>query len=208
MKSLIYSLVFLVGLALSLPAQARDQHVGGAGMSSRMSAPTHSAAPRSPGMAGARFNNARSNSARFNNARLNNSSSHIIARQAASAHPNWSRNHDHWWHGHRCHFANGSWLIFDLGFYDPFWYYPYGAYGYGAYPYGYDPTVYEGEDAGNGSPVTAAQVRLANEGYYHGAIDGVLGPKTRRALMRYQRDHGLRETGFITDSTFRNLGAE
>jgi peptidoglycan hydrolase-like protein with peptidoglycan-binding domain len=31
---------------------------------------------------------------------------------------------------------------------------------------------------------------LARAGYYHGAIDGILGPQTRRAIAAYERDHG------------------
>jgi peptidoglycan hydrolase-like protein with peptidoglycan-binding domain len=34
------------------------------------------------------------------------------------------------------------------------------------------------------------QRRLARAGYYHGAIDGILGPQTRRAIQAYERDHG------------------
>jgi len=35
--------------------------------------------------------------------------------------------------------------------------------------------------------VTAAGRRA---GYYHGAIDGIMGPATRRAIRAYERDHG------------------
>jgi Putative peptidoglycan binding domain len=27
-------------------------------------------------------------------------------------------------------------------------------------------------------------------GYYHGAIDGIMGPATRSAIRAYERDHG------------------
>jgi hypothetical protein len=192
MKTTIYALVLMVGLALSVPAQARDIHGGGIG--SRMSAPMHSAAPHPHAMPGARLNGP---------GRLGTTAgTHIIAKQPASAHPNWNHNQDHWWHGHRCHFVNGSWVIFDLGFYDPFfWGYGWG-YPYGGYPYDY----YEGGDATGGSPIAAVQMRLANQGYYRGEIDGIMGPQTRRALMRYQRAHGLRETGYVSDSTLQQLG--
>ncbi|PYL67979.1 MAG: hypothetical protein DMF28_07790 [Verrucomicrobia bacterium] len=30
----------------------------------------------------------------------------------------------------------------------------------------------------------------ARAGYYHGAIDGIMGPATRRAIRAYERDHG------------------
>ena len=75
------------------------------------------------------------------------------------------------------------------------WGYPYGYYGYG-YPYGYDyygGSAYgygdQGYGYGNGSSVVELQRRLARAGYYHGAIDGIMGPATRRALREYERTH-------------------
>src|SRR5439155_24290820 len=72
-------------------------------------------------------------------------------------------------------------------------------YGYG-YGYGYGGNQYGG-DYGNGngngqygqathSRVAELQRRLARAGYYHGSVDGVLGPQTRRAIRAYERDHG------------------
>jgi hypothetical protein len=154
----------------------------------------------------------------------NNASSnwrnHVVAQHSASWHRDWDRSHDHWWHGHRCRFVNGSWFIFDFGF-DPWWpyWYPYGYYGY---PYGYDPGYYnsgeyEGQeyydqnnygssDQYNDSAVAAAQEQLARQGYYRGQIDGVFGPETRRAIERYQSSHHLRVTGSLTTDTLDSLG--
>ena len=160
--------------------------------------------------------------------------SHVVAQHSANWHHDWDRNHDHWWHGHRCRFFGGSWVIFDLGFYPwPYWYpddyygygyYPYGYYPYGSsgYPYGYD-SSYDNSDAvrgqeyygqnnnespseGPGSVVTAAQEQLARDGYYHGRIDGVAGPGTRGAIARFQSDHGLHATGTLTPDTLQTLG--
>jgi len=64
----------------------------------------------------------------------------VFARHSANWQPNWDKNCDHSWNGHRCRFINGSWVIFNIGFY-PWWPigYPYDYYyGYGYYPYGYD----------------------------------------------------------------------
>ena len=138
-----------------------------------------------------------------------NERNHVFARHSADRHRNWDRNRDHWWHGHRCRFVNGSWLIFDLGFYP--WYivgYPYAYYGYDYYPYEYDLGVYEGVDADDyaDSTVAAAQVQLNKRGYYRGEIDGIFGPATRRALTRYQGEHGLRATGYLSADTLRALG--
>src|SRR4029453_2685705 len=83
--------------------------------------------------------------------------------------------------------------------------YPYGAYGYGypygygygygngygGYPYGYgygysNGYHYSGYGYGyggrSGSRVAELQRRLTRAGYYHGAIDGIMGPRTRRAI--------------------------
>ena len=63
------------------------------------------------------------------------------------------------------------------------WGYPYGYYGYN-YGSGY------GYSDSSGSRVAELQGRLASAGYYHGAIDGIMGPATRRAIRAYERDHG------------------
>jgi hypothetical protein len=93
---------------------------------------------------------------------------------------------------------------------DPYWGYPYyGYYDYGypyGYGYGYPGYGYGNYGYGNGygygysgggqydsptrSKVAELQRRLARAGYYHGSIDGVLGPQTRRAIRAYARNHG------------------
>ena len=40
------------------------------------------------------------------------------------------------------------------------------------------------------SRVAELQRRLSRAGYYHGSIDGVLGPQTRRAIRDYEQKHG------------------
>src|SRR5207253_201554 len=79
---------------------------------------------------------------------------HVFAQRSADWNRNWDRRRDHFWNGHRCRFVNGSWFIFDIGFFPwfgwPFYdYYAYDYYPYG-YPYGYgygDPYGY-GYDSG------------------------------------------------------------
>ena len=87
-------------------------------------------------------------------------------------------------------------------------YYPYGyggaygyGYGYGGYPYGNGYGYNNGYGNGYGaeyqshygnssrSRVSELQRRLSRAGYYHGSIDGVLGPQTRRAIRAYEQDH-------------------
>jgi Putative peptidoglycan binding domain len=116
---------------------------------------------------------------------------------------NFGGNHFH----HHHHFHDDDFFFFGFG--DPFFYpfgygyYPYGYYPYG-YPYGYAPYGY-GYPGGygyggaaygsgyetSGSGVANIQRRLARAGYYHGRIDGVMGPRTRSAMHAYERDHGV-----------------
>jgi len=42
----------------------------------------------------------------------------------------------------------------------------------------------------NSDETRELQRRLYKAGYYRGAIDGIMGPKTRSALQAYQQDHG------------------
>ncbi|HEX4640206.1 MAG TPA: peptidoglycan-binding protein [Chthoniobacterales bacterium] len=149
----------------------------------------------------------------FNNGR-------VIARHNASTwNRNWSHGRDHWWHGHRCHFNNGFWFI-----YDPFpYYYPWDYYGYSPYDGYYDSGYYDqgaypqeqvytaATDTNQSeyavdSQVSDVQSALSREGYYDGAIDGKLGPATRNALRRYQREHRLDVTGGIDQAVIRALG--
>ncbi len=159
---------------------------------------------------------------RFQNRGLNVGREHVFARRSADWHRDWDRRSDHWWHGHRCHFVNGFWFIYDTGFYPYNYWYPYGYGGYYAsdyYPYDYDPGVYEGgggdyygqsvygsSEQSADSTVAAVQEQLAQQGYYRGEIDGVFGAQTRRAVVRYQSDHGLRVTGNLNADTLQALG--
>ena len=55
---------------------------------------------------------------------------------------------------------------------------------------------FAGGASGAGSPnVAALQVGLRTHGLYAGTVDGVLGPRTERALMRFQRRAGLSPDG-------------
>ncbi len=48
--------------------------------------------------------------------------------------------------------------------------------------------------------------QLAQSGYYHGAIDGVIGEGTRRAIRSYERANGLHVDGEIDDQLLSTMG--
>lgn len=150
-----------------------------------------------------RFDTARTSinrSNRLQNQRTNTAREHLFGRRSADWHRDWDRRHDHWWHGHRCHFVNGFWYIYDFG-------YPYDYYVYN-YDAGYDEDYYDQNgytDLYGDSTVAAAQDRLARQGYYLGEVDGIFGPETSRAIARYQGTHGLRVTGTLTSDTLQAL---
>jgi len=140
-------------------------------------------------------------------------------------HRDWDRHHAHFHHNRVFVFINGFWW----GLY-PGDYYPYYASGYpynydNSYPYDYyngypdsyyDPSYpsdYDDQASYSDSqqPVPNATVgtvqsELAQLGYYHGAIDGVVGDETEAALARYQEDHDLSVTGTLTAATLQSLG--
>ncbi|MGI8432692.1 MAG: peptidoglycan-binding domain-containing protein [Chthoniobacterales bacterium] len=108
----------------------------------------------------------------------------------------------------------------------PFYYgYPYGYpyapyYGYSA-AYTYDPQgVYEGrvvndrqrrttrrvDPKDQSSVEVQVQQQLAQAGYYHGEIDGVIGDGSRRAIRSYERANGLRVDGRIDNELLSTMG--
>ncbi|HEY4282604.1 MAG TPA: peptidoglycan-binding domain-containing protein [Chthoniobacterales bacterium] len=200
--------------------------------SERTSRLARSSNQRTQAVASSRHAGTRADPVRRGNSLPPNWRNHVVAQHSANWHRDWDRGHEHWWNGHRCRFVNGSWFIFDSGFYpwSPYWYPDEYYYGYQPYPYyygqGYDDSgysdsgVYQGQvynDQGSGygmsgadadSMVTAAQEQLAREGYYRGEIDGKLGPQTRRAITRFQSGHGLRVTGYLSADTLRALGLQ
>jgi Putative peptidoglycan binding domain len=102
-------------------------------------------------------------------------------------------------------------FVFFGDFGDPFLYYPYPYYGYypyGYYPYGYgyEQPVYQGSAGYTDSLIGQVQLRLARSGYYHGAIDGVGGNATRRAIREYERAHGLPVDGQVRKRLLTTIG--
>jgi hypothetical protein len=125
--------------------------------------------------------------------------------------------HDHFdhHHDHFHHHDHDNDVIFIGAFGFPWWWgwgwgpwwgsgYPYGYYGYGD-PYGYGYGYGYGNGYGNGDGygessryrVAELQRRLARAGYYHGSIDGIMGPHTRRAIRAYEREQNMHASGAI-----------
>jgi Putative peptidoglycan binding domain len=77
------------------------------------------------------------------------------------------------------------------GYYDPYYAYDYRYHNYTA-PYSSD-------------VILAVQRTLAQLGYYHGPVDGVVGPQTERAIRWFQSADSLPVTGEIDSATLRAL---
>jgi len=153
---------------------------------------------------------------------------HAFARHDSNWHRDWDKRHARFDHGHVFVFIDGFWW----GLY-PWDYYPYYGYDYGdypydysyGYPYDYSGYPYDGADYSPSQPysyyngyapsgtnsngvVSAVQSKLASFGYYHGAIDGILGDETEAALAQYQQYYDLSVTGTVTAATLHALGLQ
>lgn len=54
--------------------------------------------------------------------------------------------------------------------------------------------------------VRQVQQALKDQGYYDGAVDGIMGVRTRRAIQAYQQEKGLPATGRLDERTLQALG--
>ena len=57
-----------------------------------------------------------------------------------------------------------------------------------------------------GEAVRTIQSKLKNWGYYDGAVDGIYGSQTVRAVKYFQRTNGLKEDGIVGAQTLKALG--
>ena len=108
-----------------------------------------------------------------------------------------------WWHNHYHNnivFVFGAPYFFNAGYWEPAWgYYP------NAY-YAWDGPIYAYNHLPPDQVIANVQAALQEQGYYHGEVDGLIGPLTRAAIADYQRDHGLYETAAIDEPTLESLG--
>ena len=121
----------------------------------------------------------------------------------SSYRPQW---HDRgWWqssYGANLLLIGGGWYYWNSGYWYPAWGYDESA----AY-YPYDGPIYVGDHRKPFDEVVAdVQASLQEQGYYHGDVDGLMGPLTRDALAGFQRDHGLITTAALDEPTLSSLG--
>jgi hypothetical protein len=126
----------------------------------------------------------------------------VEARREHEEHCNHDHDHD-WWH-HHC----GAIILVDWGWwgwYDGWWYPAWGYDPYYSY-YEYNGPIYGYDGLLPDEVVANVQSELQRLGYYSYSVDGILGPLTQEALMRYQRDHRLPITGVVDPATNGSLG--
>jgi len=115
-----------------------------------------------------------------------------------------SQWHDQgWWrhhYGNNIVFVFGAPYYWNAGYWFPAWGYNPGAY------YAWDGPIYGYNRMPPDQVIANAQAVLQQEGYYHGEVDGLIGPLTRGAIADYQRDHGLYMTSTIDQPTLQSLG--
>ena len=58
------------------------------------------------------------------------------------------------------------------------------------------------------SSVSNAQNALNSQGYNAGTADGRMGPTTRSAIMKFQADHNLPQTGTLDNATMNALNTK
>ncbi len=112
-----------------------------------------------------------------------NMANHYNGRwSSADAHTDWDQRTNHRWHDRDYRWYDGGWLIIDPG-YSP----------------GYNLSGSVGSDV---------QASLAQQGYYHGPIDGYIGRGTRHAIAHYESDNGLQVNGLIDQPLLVSLRLE
>ncbi len=57
-----------------------------------------------------------------------------------------------------------------------------------------------------GGEVKEVQTRLKKWGYYNGAVDGIYGAGTKKAVMAFQKKNGLTADGVVGKATYQALG--
>ena len=149
-------------------------------------------------------NTAKAPPVKFQQGRHIEGSEHWQGQQYAVFRNYHSEWHDQgWWHNHyhnNITFVFGAPYYFNAGYWFPAWGYSQNAY------YAWDGPIYAYNHLPPDQVIANVQVSLQEQGYYHGDVDGLIGPLTRAAIADYQRDHGLYETASIDQPTLESLG--
>jgi hypothetical protein len=111
-------------------------------------------------------------------------------------------HNQNWWHSHhnRIVFVFGAPYYWNAGYWFPAWGYNPNAY------YAWDGPIYAANNLPPDQVIANVQSVLRQQGYYHGDVDGLIGPLSRAAIADYQRDHGLYVTSAIDQPTLQSLG--
>ena len=151
-----------------------------------------------------------------------NSSQNISPRMSSTRYYGGNRNVGRQYSGTR--YYGGTSYYYGGGYYPNYGYYsgwPYSSWGYGTssgyYPYSYGGgypysgynnyySYYRPTYGYSGSTVAAVQRRLGQLGYYHGVVDGVIGPQTRGAIAAFESRNGLSVDGTISRPLLNTLG--
>ncbi|MGH7830846.1 MAG: peptidoglycan-binding domain-containing protein [Candidatus Binatia bacterium] len=56
--------------------------------------------------------------------------------------------------------------------------------------------------------IRLVQIRLKAAGFDPGRVDGIMGPRTKAALQKYQAARGLTNSGALDEKTLKSLGVE
>lgn len=62
------------------------------------------------------------------------------------------------------------------------------------------------QQGSTGADVRTVQQKLKNWGYYRGAVDGIYGAQTRKAVVWFQQKNGLTADGIVGPATLKALG--
>jgi len=122
--------------------------------------------------------------------------------QAQAAYSRQYHSRDWWRHRHVLVvlYGGGYW------YWNAGWWFPAWGYDPSYSNYAYDGPIYGYGEMSPGDVTSQVQEALAQQGYYNGPIDGILGPETRDAILRFQADHGLAATAAIDEPTLDSLG--
>jgi Putative peptidoglycan binding domain len=148
-------------------------------------------------------NTAKAPPVKFQQGRRIQGSQNWQGRQYAAFRNYKSEWHDqNWWHSHhnRIVFVSGAPYFWNAGYWYPAWGYSPHAY------YAWDGPIYAYNNLPPDQVIANVQASLQQQGYYHGDVDGLIGPLTRGAIADYQRDHGLYVTSAIDEPTLQSLG--